>query len=638
MPCDDSLTDEQRTAASHVGTHARLLAGPGTGKTLTLTRRIVFLVSQKKIPPGEVLVLTFTRAAVAELRTRINDALGETTASKVSISTLHSFALRELLKRGGSTRLPQPLRIADDWEERWIIFEEVKRLVGKDIKETRNLFQCLSADWQKLAADRSGWEREFPEPKFLGAWREHRQIYGYTLRSELVYQLKNAIEEGNVDLDAPIKHVLIDEYQDLNPCDLAIANILGDAGLSVYAAGDDDQSIYGFRYANPEGIRRFPKEFKSAQNFVLDECKRCDDSILQLGLFVAKQDPRREDKPLHSVSPPRAGEVHLLRFQDQGYEAAGIARICKWLTTRKKINPEAILILIRSDRNRAFSQPLRAALLSETIPVGVHSNPLEPLERPDGRNFVSILRLAVNPQDDLAWRSLIEVRQNRIGATTSDAVYELARTNNWRYTKALSEIRRNPTRIPRSGPALVKECDEIAELLNRIGKPPKTAIMTWLEGAAKPVISDDKVRDLILDVFRNISKVSGADSLDPLMKAMNVSLGDFEQERPQKVVSVMTMHQAKGLTADAVFVVAAEDEYVPGRYTSGDLFDDERRLLYVSLTRACHFLYVTYATQRTGAQQHTGRTAGTTRRQLTRFLSGGPTAVENGDTFVAKLR
>jgi DNA helicase-2/ATP-dependent DNA helicase PcrA len=338
------------------------------------------------------------------------------------------------------------------------------------------------------------------------------------------------------------------------------------------------------------------------------------------------------------MSPGGAGEVHILRFQDQGYEAGEIARICKWLTTRKKVKPDAVLILLRSDRNKVLSKPLRAALLSEGIPVGVISNPLEALETNEGRNFISILRLLLNPQDHLAWRSLLEVRSNRLGGTTTSAIYELARTNNWNYARTLSEIRRDPTRIPRMGAALAKECEEIENSLNRLEKPPRAGIITWVETVAKTLISDDEGRELVLEVFRNTAKASVADNLDSLLKAINVSLGNFEQERPERVVPIMTMHQAKGLTADAVFVVAAEDEYVPGRYTSGDLFDDERRLLYVSLTRAKHFLYITYATQRTGAQRHTGRTAGISKRQLTRFLSGGPVTVQHGDAFVSKLR
>lgn len=119
------------------------------------------------------------------------------------ISTLHSYALRELLRNESRTKLPQPLRIADDWEEEQIIIPEIQNLLGIPKKETRRLFQQLAADWQQLTADRTDWERTFPDPRFLGSWREHREIYGYTLRAELVYQLKTSLQEGDVEIEGP---------------------------------------------------------------------------------------------------------------------------------------------------------------------------------------------------------------------------------------------------------------------------------------------------------------------------------------------------------------------------------------------------------------------------------------------------
>lgn len=223
MAWDDDLLPEQKKAAAHMGSHARLLAGPGTGKTLTIARHICFLVSEKNVPAENILAVTFTRAAARELRKRVENELGEGKSPR--ISTLHSFALRQLLRNASRiTDLPQPLRIADDWEERNIILEDLKTLLNLGhIREAADLLNDLSADWQSLTADEADWERRFPNPQFLGAWREHRGIYGYTLRSELVYQLKKALEQrGDFELEGPLEHLIVDEYQDLNRCDLAV--------------------------------------------------------------------------------------------------------------------------------------------------------------------------------------------------------------------------------------------------------------------------------------------------------------------------------------------------------------------------------------------------------------------------------
>jgi hypothetical protein len=200
--CAD-LLDDQRAVVTHVGSHARLLAGPGTGKTFCLTRRIEYLISEQGVNPEEIVALTFTRAAAAELRERVQEQMALEEDEGPRITTLHSFALRQLLRNSELTSLPQPLRIADDYEERYVIQEELKGLVGTDLRAIKELLNRLSADWQTLDADQDHWEERFPNPRFLGAWREHRAIYGYMLRAELVYQLKRALEQrGDFRLDS----------------------------------------------------------------------------------------------------------------------------------------------------------------------------------------------------------------------------------------------------------------------------------------------------------------------------------------------------------------------------------------------------------------------------------------------------
>ena len=207
-------------------------------------------------------------------------------------------------------------------------------------------------------------------------------------------------------------------------------------GCEIYGAGDDDQSIYGFRFAEPEGIRRFPNDFKPSQQLDLTHCKRCDKAILDFALYVARQDPRRIEKKLEPDSK-EPGQVEILSFDDQGREALGIGKICRWLVNRKGYKPQDILILLRTDRYKVFSTPLSAALLSVGVPVNISSNPLEPLETEPGREWLSLLRLIANDKDDLAWRSILHVRNNKLGGESFNAVYEVARQEGIRFTAAL---------------------------------------------------------------------------------------------------------------------------------------------------------------------------------------------------------
>jgi len=351
MAWNDNLSEEQEEVASYTGTHARLLAGPGTGKTRVLTRRVIYLIDEEGVDPSSIVALTFTRAAALELKARVAKAIvDESTATGNDeelprVSTLHSFALRHLLRNSDRLqRLPQPVRIAGDWEERHIVLEDLKSQLDHDrIRETKKLKSRLAADWQTLSAQEDDYT---VDPKFVGAWQEHRERYGYTLRSELVYQLKRAFEEaGGLDLGDPIDYLIVDEYQDLNRSELAIIDAIAERAAEVFAAGDDDQSIYGFREAEPAGIRQFTADFHPAEDLRLEVCYRCDQEILDLAEFIADLDINREPKEIYPDDDSGSGEVNLLRFNEQNVEAEGIASVCGELYQNGH-DPGEILILL----------------------------------------------------------------------------------------------------------------------------------------------------------------------------------------------------------------------------------------------------------------------------------------------------
>lgn len=634
---DEGLTSEQKKAASHKGTHARLLAGPGTGKTLTMTRRILWLITEQGISPNQILALTFTRAAASELKRNLEKNLKSANVLP-RVSTLHSFALRQILRNASLTKLPQPLRIADDLEERQIIIEEISDLIGVDVGKTQKLLNELSADWQKLTADKPDWDKRFPNPKFLGAWKEHREVYGYTLRAELVYQLKRALEEQgkSMDLEGPPKYVLIDEYQDLNACDLSVIKLLADLNSEIYAAGDDDQSIYGFRFANPDGIRRFTDDYKPSADLRSKICQRCSKEILEYGLSVVKQDFRRIDKPIEPKDKAERGEVHVLGFPDQDQEAEGIAELCHWLINSQNIPPEEILILLRSDRNNQFSNPIRESLTKRGIPVGTVSNPLEPLNHKQAREMLCLMRLIVQRSDNLAWRTILSLGNRGIGKKTFSELYKWARKNGLKFSDALQKVKESPNSLSRNGNRVSKSVKQIESLLTEIGAPEEGKLDSWINNLASKFIHNEIERQEVLSLFSRVREIGEAESLEELLRALNVSLGDVEQEKEKGKVAIMTMHQAKGLSADAVILAVAEDEYIPGRAT-GEAIDDERRLLFVSLTRARRYLYVTFCRRRTGQQRHSGRNPGRLQRTFTRFLSGGRYKPQEGQDFIRNL-
>jgi DNA helicase-2/ATP-dependent DNA helicase PcrA len=653
MPWQDGLLDDQIGAAAHVGTHALLLAGPGTGKTHTLTRHLLKLVLEDNVPPNEILAIAFTRINAYDLNRSV---AGEFTGQGLlppRISTLHSFALSQLLRNSRLVRsLPQPIRIADDYEERWIIRADLGAVLGLNDREVRAKLAELSADWHDLRLDRP--PQQPADPQFMGAWLRHREVYGYTLRAELVWQLKHAMEENpeQFDMGAGIRYLLVDEYQDLNQCDLTVVAAIASMGAEVYCAGDDDQSIYSFRGAYPGGIRRFPQDFQPSTPLDLEVCLRSDRGIIALGQYVANLDPNRLPKSIRPRDDAGEGDVHLLRFTDQDAEARGVAAICAYLLNHLRYLREDILILLRSDHRGRYSTPIVEALRQLGLPSNVRGERGGLLDENDGRHLLALLRLAQNELDDLAWRTLLHLvrPRNRIGASTIQQMFTRAQDQRVRFSQILRQVEQVPETCPR-GSYIAEDMAAIRALIAPLIALPQPdpnrqqdvayrssllrQTLSGIDALSRVVIPNESTRRMVMDHIAIAAERWNAITLADIIASLTSPEDTLDQEVEAGVVNILTMHRAKGLSAEAVIVVGAEEELIPGD-AAGEAYNDERRLLYVSLTRAKHFLVATYCNRRTGRQRHSGSSAGNPQRHLTPFLRNA-LRVESGPEYIRSI-
>ena len=346
------LTDEQLAIIRHDPTqHARLLAGPGTGKSST----VVVLINRflERTSTHRVKLLTFTRAATAELAQRVS---AHSAAITLRPSTVHSFAISVLLQNPGAGNLIEPLRIADDWETKEIVRPTLARRSGVSAIKLRRLILEMAANWESLRPEEDPAIEPEERTRFLGAWNEHRQVYGYTLLAELPYALRASLRDHpdleGVDFDV----LIVDEYQDLNACELELLKLIAQRGCKIIATGDDDQSIYSFRKAAPEGIRRFPDDYPGAQDYTLSITQRCGRRIIDWASYVIEGDP---DRPLDRQRPTSAerlqeGKMALLSFRGHRAEAIGIAKLAKILVEQEDVSPSEILILLRSDQRQLY--------------------------------------------------------------------------------------------------------------------------------------------------------------------------------------------------------------------------------------------------------------------------------------------
>jgi DNA helicase-2/ATP-dependent DNA helicase PcrA len=235
----------------------------------------------------------------------------------------------------------------------------------------KRLIPEMAANWESLERHPDPEVDEQTRNRFLGAWDQHRRIYGYTLLPELPDLLRRALEAHDdlqgIDYDL----LVVDEYQDLNACDLRVLRLLADRGTAVIGVGDDEQSIYGFRKAAPEGIRRFPADYPGAADYPLTVSHRCGSGIIAWARHVIESDPDRDPKRprLQPASNAADGECALLSFRSADREARGIADLVGHLITDEGLDPAEIIVLFRGDYNHVFSKPIKAHLSEMNVPV-----------------------------------------------------------------------------------------------------------------------------------------------------------------------------------------------------------------------------------------------------------------------------
>jgi DNA helicase-2/ATP-dependent DNA helicase PcrA len=607
-----------------------VLAGPGTGKSSTavaLAARLALLD-----PRPKVRFLTFTRAATAELAEKVREAGQEAT----SPSTIHSFAIAVLLRNQGAAPIPEPLRIADDWEQATLIRQHLSNILDVGVRDVDNLMREMSAKWESLDPDFE--DPDIPEELrnlFVGVFNDHRRVFGYTLLSELPELLRGVLRDyervEGIDYDL----MLVDEYQDLNACDLEVLRRLGDRGVSILGVGDDDQSIYSFRKAHPEGIRRFPNDYLGAALYDLTFCHRLNARIGVWAQFVMAGDVSRTPRaPLTYADDAPEGHVALLGFRSTADEAQGVARLVRWLVEHERIDPNDIGILFRGDYQSRFSRPIREQLEVMGIPVVDSQRAKRLMEEADTRRLLAILQLLVNPTDSLAWWSLMHL-QPGIGSAAVDYIFGLAHQGGTTFGRAMATNAPDFQALNRSLSARMEKLwRETTAMVDQLAPdlPEKSdgwgAILSGLVTVGRLPSCSDELLAAIVETDKEDDEIPFAE----FVARFGLRLRE-QVEADQTGVRCMTMAASKGLTMRACVVVGVEDDLIP---RPGEDLNEERRLLYVAMTRAREHLVLTWVERRQGPAARSGRT-NVGRRHASDLLRGGPVESQRGADFIANL-
>jgi DNA helicase II / ATP-dependent DNA helicase PcrA len=629
MPFEPTL--EQQMVLSHnPAQHARVLAGPGTGKSTTMVGLLNRLLEENA--SLRIRILTFTRAATAELAEKV--AIHSREAERPS--TIHSFAISVLLRNPGTGGFPEPLRIVDTWEKESIVHPTLATRAGVQVRKLNKLVQEMASNWQSLTEEVNTEISEADRNRFRGAWNEHRLVLGYTLLEELPYALRRALHDhddlAGIDFDL----LLVDEYQDLNACDLEVLKLLSNkTECAIIGIGDDDQSIYSWRRAAPEGIRRFCGDYPQAMDYTLSVTLRCAKRIIEWANYVIQGDPDRPTnrEVLEALPESSDGAVSLLRFKSERAEAKGIAEIVRVLVNKKGVAPKDILILMRTDNNGTFSKPIREEIEKLGIRCSDPSYVFVLLAEEDNRKLLELLRLLVNPNDSISWASLLKLTEG-VGQTFFQYIYERAKQKGATFAdELLAAHKEGFLGAPSSANRVKKKMDAVLHWLEANELPdeqPQEGWGNWIIGLTGDddieLAPTEEFRKLLLEL-NNIAEDEQSlgrylGQIEPLGKDLAQSQSDG--------VRIMRMGMSKGLTVRAAIVAGVEDGLVPR--PNSDL-SEERRILYVAMTRAKEYLFCTWARRRRGPTARAGNPSMNLRR-YSHFLEGGPVESEDGRDFL----
>jgi len=608
----DAAQAVQHEAGRDTGSQVRLVAGPGTGKSSTIEERVRWLL-ESGAEPEAVVAVSFTRASAFDLRGRVHGYCltnRQPQGADVAVTTLHSLALRTLRAAGALQAYPADPLVVDDWELRNVFEAEFGHEAGiGSLTRREEIRRDHEAYWSTGQYNPPNLVP--PDPPISDAERErfarfHRprsQTYSCVLPGEIVRKCVERMEAGTLDPTEllAVDQLIVDEFQDLNPMDLAFVKGMAESEATLFVAGDDDQSLYSFRFASPSGIQNFLQDYPDSSDYALEACFRCTPAVLGAGRSLIESNRMDGRLPKDQVSlyadadPPIDGGLGCWRYRSGRREADGIAESCKHLI-EAGLNAHDILILLSNQR--AQGPELYKALEAAEVPF---ERPRETPFRDSqaGRLVFAVVRLAAEPHDYMAHRLILGLRRG-VGVGTCSDIARTVIAENLNYRDLFYGPVSEDLFPGRQGRAISGAQDVIAEV-NEWGPEDTLASRAdGIEAIVSRVRGDDAVSEWLeyvdgLPAGMNLSEIRGLLMLDKQDQQSDLLIDVYRrlgEDPPDDIhprsVRIMSMHGAKGLSARVVMIPGLEEEILPGprRRPYPGLVLEAARMLYVSITRA----------------------------------------------------
>ncbi|WP_227369307.1 DNA helicase II [Halomonas sp. M20] len=617
-PLLDDLNPAQREAVSAPQGNMLVLAGAGSGKTRVLVHRIAWLMQVEQLSPYAILAVTFTNKAAREMRTRLEALLGMSLRN-VWVGTFHSIAHRLLRTHWQDARLPQHFQIIDSDDQ----LRLVKRLL-KDHSIDDERYPPRQVQYFISGCKEEGLRPQEVQTHGDAYMDQMVELYE---RYQLTCERGGLVDFGELLLrslellrDNPrllahyrerFAHLLVDEFQDTNTLQYAWLKLLAGENAGVTVVGDDDQSIYGWRGAKIENIRRFEQEFNNTHTVRLEQNYRSTSAILDAANALISHNTGRMGKELWTAGAKGEPISVYAGFNDLD-EARFIVDTIKEKLDEGFYRSE-IAILYRSN---AQSRVLEETLIRQGMPYRIYGGQRF-YERLEIKNALAYLRLLLNRDDDASLERVINVPARGIGTRTVEILRERARHQNVSLWQALHDSLSDATLKGRAGNAVQAFANLIERLDNETAGMALHEIITHVselsgliehhrnEKGEKGQARVENLEELVNaaraftqgDALLLQEAGEGAAAMEPFLAEAALNAGDHEADEFEDGVQLMTLHSAKGLEFPVVFIAGVEEGLFPHKMSleeSGRL-EEERRLAYVGLTRAMHKLYLTYA-------------------------------------------
>jgi DNA helicase-2/ATP-dependent DNA helicase PcrA len=587
MTWSDGIDGVHKAIAGEPASPVHVLAGPGTGKTFAMMRRIARLL-EEGVAPDRILAVSFTRTAARDLEGHLL-ALGVEGATKVQASTLHSLCFGVLAKEAVfavTGRTPRPLM---SFEINQLVNDLVGQFGGK--KPVNGLLEAYDAAWARLQHEEAGAPRSAEDQRFEVSLLDWLRFHRAVLVGELVpVTLRFAQQNPALNVLPSYDAVLVDEFQDLNKADQTLVQELASGG-SLTVIGDDNQSIYSFRHANPEAIRTFPADHAGTVPFEIGECRRCPPNIVTMSNSVISHNSDARLAPLASLAGRAPAHVVIVQHATVEDEADAVAAfIDKYLTDHPELAPGQVLVL---SPRRLMGNAVKDALIQR------HRNALsyfweDALDNDAGAEGFCLLTLMVDPNDRASYRAWLGLGHPKGYAPAYARVRARAAVDGTEPRAVVEQLAAGTMALPHTKGLVERHKILIARLAEVAG----------LQGL--PLVEKLWSATSDTQAIRTAAQTIGAVMPSPaeLLKELRTVI--TQPELPASdgdIIRVMSLYKSKGLTASLVVVVGCASGAIPTIDSSLPLAEqdaklrEQRRLFYVAITRATDTLVLSSVTR-----------------------------------------